>query len=78
MMEIAIVGFIFALLGCLVGGVIIGYFVSRKLFKTAMEKNPPITRDMIKAMYRSMGKTPSESAVNKTMNAISQAQKKQK
>ena len=75
MMEIAIVGFVFALIGALVVGLVVGYFVSRKLFKTALEKNPPISRDMIKAMYRSMGRTPSEAQVNATMKAISQAQK---
>jgi uncharacterized protein YneF (UPF0154 family) len=75
MMEIAIVGFVFALIGCLLGGLVAGYFLARFLFKKAMKDNPPISRDMIKAMYRSMGRTPSEAQVNQTMKAIDNAQK---
>lgn len=75
MMEIAIVGFVFALIGCLIAGLVAGYFLARFLFKKAMKDNPPISRDMIKAMYRSMGRTPSEAQVNQTMKAIDNAQK---
>jgi uncharacterized protein YneF (UPF0154 family) len=75
MMEIAIVGFVFALIGCLLAGLVAGYFLARFLFKKAMKDNPPISRDMIKAMYRSMGRTPSEAQVNQTMKAIDNAQK---
>ncbi|QOS41207.1 YneF family protein [Treponema rectale] len=74
-MEIAIVGFVFALIGCLLAGLVAGYFLARFLFKKAMKDNPPISRDMIKAMYRSMGRTPSEAQVNQTMKAIDNAQK---
>ncbi len=75
MMEIAIAGFVFALIGCLIAGLVAGYFLARFLFKKAMKDNPPISRDMIKAMYRSMGRTPSEAQVNQTMKAIDNAQK---
>lgn len=75
MMEIAIWGFVLSLIGCLLVGLVIGYFVSRKLFQSALKKNPPINRNMIKAMYRSMGQTPSEARVNQTMRAIEEAQK---
>jgi uncharacterized protein YneF (UPF0154 family) len=78
MMEIAIVGFVFALIGCLLAGLVAGYFLARFLFKKAMKDNPPISRDMIKAMYRSMGRTPSEAQVNQTMKAIDNAQKNPK
>lgn len=77
MMEIVIWvwGFVLSLIGCLLVGLVIGYFVSRKLFQSALKKNPPINRNMIKAMYRSMGQTPSEARVNQTMRAIEEAQK---
>ena len=78
MVEIAIVGFVFALIGCLLAGLVAGYFLARFLFKKAMKDNPPISRDMIKAMYRSMGRTPSEAQVNQTMKAIDNAQKNPK
>lgn len=73
--EIVIWGFVLSLIGCLLVGLVIGYFVSRKLFQSALKKNPPINRNMIKAMYRSMGQTPSEARVNQTMRAIEEAQK---
>lgn len=75
MMGIDIWGFVLSLIGCLLVGLVIGYFVSRKLFQSALKKNPPINRNMIKAMYRSMGQTPSEARVNQTMRAIEEAQK---
>lgn len=75
MMTIAIWGFVLSLIGCLLVGLVIGYFVSRKLFQSALKKNPPINRNMIKAMYRSMGQTPSEARINQTMRAIEEAQK---
>ncbi|HIU70828.1 MAG TPA: YneF family protein [Candidatus Enterosoma merdigallinarum] len=74
-MEIVIWGFVLSLIACLIVGVVIGYFVSRKLFQTALKKNPPINRNMVKAMYRSMGQTPSEARVNQTMRAIEEAQR---
>ena len=78
MMEIAIVGFVFALIGCLLVGLVGGYFLARYLFTKTMKDNPPINRDMIKAMYHSMGRTPSEAQVNQTMKAIEDAQKRSK
>ncbi len=72
------VGFVFTLIGCIVVGLVIGYFVCRKLFQSTLEKNPPINEDVIKAMYRSMGVTPSQSRINQTMKAVKDAQKKGK
>jgi uncharacterized protein YneF (UPF0154 family) len=69
------VGFVFILLGCIIVGIVIGYFITRKLFKSELEKNPPISEAMIKAMYRSMGVTPSQARVNQTMKAIKESQK---
>lgn len=77
-MSIPVVGFVFALIGCLIAGVIGGYFLARFLFKKTLKDNPPINRDMIKAMYRSMGRTPSEAQVNQTMKAIESANNKRK
>lgn len=74
-MSIPVWGFVLALIACIVVGILVGYFVSRKLFQTALKKNPPINRNMVKAMYRSMGQTPSEARVNQTMRAIEEAQK---
>ena len=77
-MSIPVVGFVFSLIGCLLVGLVGGFFGARALFKKTLNDNPPINRDMIKAMYRSMGRTPSEAQVNQTMKAIEGAQKKNK
>lgn len=68
-------GFVLIVIACLIVGIVIGYFASRKLFQVELKKNPPINRNMIKAMYRSMGQTPSEARINQTMRAIEEAQK---
>ena len=60
MMEIKIWVFVVLLVGLLLIGAIAGFFISRKLFTKYMEKNPPINEKMIRAMFISMGRTPSE------------------
>ncbi len=75
-MEIPVWGFVLCIIGVLLVGVVGGYFLARKLFKTELEKNPPISEAMIKAMYSSMGVTPSQARVNQTMRAIKEASKK--
>lgn len=74
-MTIPVWGFVLAIIGVLIVGLVIGLFGARALFKKEIEKNPPITEAMIKAMYRSMGATPSQARVNQTMRAIKDAQK---
>ncbi len=66
-------GIVLLAIGCFIVGLVIGYFVSRWLFKRELEKNPPISEAQIKAMYSSMGQTPSQANVNKTMRAMQQA-----
>jgi uncharacterized protein YneF (UPF0154 family) len=58
---------------CLIAGLVIGYFITRALFKSQMKKNPPINEKMIKAMFKSMGRTPSEAQVNQVMKAMKDA-----
>ena len=68
-----------AWIGILVGAVILTavgvFFLTRWLFRRQLEKNPPITREMIRAMYLSMGRKPSEADINRTMNAMKNANK---
>ena len=77
-MSIPVWGFVLAIIGTFLAGLIIGFFASRKLFKNELEKNPPFNEAMIKAMYKSMGVTPSQARVNQTMRAIKEAQKNPK
>ena len=62
-------------------GAIVGLLVSRKLFQKELEKNPPVTRNMIRTMYMQMGRKPSEKDINRvmeTMNVKQPSPKKEK
>ena len=57
---------------CLFVGFIIGFFVIRSVFTKQLEKNPPINRDMIRAMFMQMGRKPSEKDITRVMNSMNQ------
>ena len=58
-------------LGLVVGG-IVGFIVSRQVFKRQLKKNPPINEKMIRALYMQMGRKPSEAQVRAAMKAMNQ------
>ena len=53
--------------GALLVGFVVGFFVTRTIFQKQLEKNPPVTREMVRAMYMQMGRKPSESDINRVM-----------
>ncbi|QGS51932.1 YneF family protein [Spiroplasma tabanidicola] len=55
---------------CAVVGGIIGFIITRKVIQKQLKDNPPINENQIRAMYRSMGRKPSEADIKKTMNAV--------
>ena len=57
-------------------GAVLGFYISQKYFKKQLEDNPPITRDQIKAIYRQMGRTPSEGQINSIMETMKRQTKK--
>jgi len=57
----------------LIAGLVAGFFIGRRYVQKFLEKNPPISEAMIRAMYSSMGRTPSEKQVRQTMAAMKQA-----
>lgn len=65
--------------GILAAGIIIaliiGFFGARYFFKKQMEKNPPINEAMIRALYQSVGRKPSEADIQRTMNAVKRQQR---
>ena len=73
MMEIAIVWFVLIIIGCILVGGVVGFFISRKVFKNYLEKNPPINENMIRAMMSQMGRKPSEKQVKQVMAAMNAA-----
>ena len=61
-------------IGCFVAGVVIGFLVTRKLIKRELKKNPPINENMIRAMFMSMGRKPSEAQIRAVMNNMKNSQ----
>lgn len=56
-------------------GAIGAFFLTRYIFKRQLEKNPPINEKMIRALYTSMGRKPSEADIQRTMNAVRKQQR---
>ena len=71
-MQIEVWGYIGTIVGCLLLGAVIGFFVSRWYFKRQLEKNPPINEKMIRVMFKQMGRTPSEKQVREIMRSVKQ------
>ncbi|MGI6714351.1 MAG: YneF family protein [Bacilli bacterium] len=65
--PIALVGWIVL---ALVAGAVAGFFIGRKIIMKQLEKNPPINEQMIRAMFMSMGRKPSEAQIRAVMNSI--------
>lgn len=63
-------GILLISIGCLIAGGIIGFIITRKIIQKQLKDNPPINENQIRAMYRSMGRKPSEADIKKTMNAV--------
>ena len=76
MTGLPVVGFVFIILGCIILGFIIGFLVARKLISKYLQKNPPVNENMIRAMYRQMGRTPSEKQVREVMRSMEDAKAK--
>lgn len=58
----------------LIAGLAGGFFGARYLFKRELEKNPPINENMIRAMFTSMGRKPSEAQIRAVMNNMKKHQ----
>ncbi len=69
-MDISVGGFIGAIIGVLIVGLAVGFFLSRWFFKRELQKNPPINEKMIRAMFQQMGRKPSEAQVRAVMNSM--------
>ena len=67
-------GFVGIIIGLLIVGAIIGFFVARWVFKRQLQKNPPINENMIRAMFMQMGRKPSESQIRAVMNQMKKNQ----
>ncbi|MBR5996678.1 MAG: YneF family protein [Bacilli bacterium] len=59
-------------LGALIVGGIAGFFITRYIFQKQLRENPPVNEKMIRAMFRSMGRTPSEKQIREIMRNMNQ------
>ena len=66
-MEIEIWQFVLFLILALLGGGVAGFFLARFLLQKQLKENPPVNEKMIRAMFRSMGRTPSEKQIREIM-----------
>ena len=62
------------IIGCVIIGLIAGFFISRWFFKRELKKNPPINENMIRAMFMQMGRKPSEAQIRAVMNSMKRNQ----
>ncbi|MDY4788754.1 MAG: YneF family protein [Bacilli bacterium] len=65
------IAFGWVVLGIVIGG-IIGFFVAKSYFQKQLKKNPPINEKMIRAMFLSMGRKPSEAQIKQVINSMNQ------
>ena len=56
--------------GTLIAGGIAGFFIARYIFQKQLKENPPVNEKLIRAMFRSMGRTPSEKQVREIMRSM--------
>lgn len=59
-------------IGMVIVGAVIGFFVTRYIFQKQLRENPPVSEKMIRAMFRSMGRTPSEKQIREIMRNMNQ------
>ena len=68
-------GWIGVMVAALVLGLVVGFFLARWFFKRQLEKNPPINEAMVRALYQSVGRKPSEAEIQRTLNAVKRQQR---
>ncbi len=61
---------ILKVVGLLLVGAIIGFFIARKFMMKYLQKNPPINEEMIKALMGQMGRKPNQKQINQIMRQM--------
>ncbi|MCQ2087232.1 MAG: YneF family protein [Bacilli bacterium] len=69
-MQIEVWQLVLYIILALIAGAAAGFFVTRHLFQKQLKENPPINEKMIRAMFRSMGRAPSEKQVREIMRNV--------
>ena len=58
------------IIGFLLVGAVIGFFIARKFIMNQLKKNPPINEDMIKMLMSQMGRKPNQKQINQIMKQM--------
>ena len=61
-------------LGGLIGGIILGFLIAKKVMTKQLKENPPINEEMIKTLMRGMGTNPNQKQVNQMMKQMQKYQ----
>ena len=51
-------------------GIVIGFFIAKRVMTKYLKKNPPINEEMIKTLMMQMGRTPSQKQINQMMKSM--------
>ena len=68
-MQVEVWVFVLSLIGVLIVGGVIGFFLARYFIMKQIEKNPTVTEKQIRAMYEQMGRKPSEKQIRAIMRS---------
>lgn len=71
-MTLEIWQFVLWIILAVIVGLVVGFFVTRKIFTKQLQKNPPINEKMIRAMFMQMGRKPSEAQIKAVMKSMNQ------
>lgn len=55
-----------------IGGIALGFFLSRKYMMDYLKKNPPINEQMLRTLMMQMGQKPSQKRINQMMRSMNQ------
>ena len=61
---------ILKVLGILIVGALIGFFIAKSYMKRYLKKNPPINEKMIETLMSGMGRKPSQKQVKQLMQQM--------
>lgn len=61
---------ILKVLGILIVGAVIGFFIAKKYMEKYLKKNPPINEKMIETLMSGMGRKPSQKQVKQLMQQM--------
>ena len=70
MLQVEVWVFVLSLIGVLIVGGVIGFFLARYLIQKNLEKNPPVTEKQVRMMYEQGGRKLSEKQVRAIMHTM--------